>query len=139
MGDLQIDPAQGDSPTLADFLFWNCPDSTEWHLNPKVVHKLFHCWSRPQVDLLTTHTNHQLPCWFCWTGHLLVTALDTLSQPWMGLSHYAPTPIPLPERILIKIMEEKAEEVIVITPSWPGRFWYHMLLQMACEVSLLLP
>ena len=34
--------------------------------------------------------------------------------------------------------EAHAEEVIVITPSWPRRYWYH-LLQIACEIPFWLP
>ena len=38
----------------------------------------------------------------------------------------------------MKIREDPADEVIIITPSWPRRSWYH-LLQMACEVPFQLP
>ena len=50
-----------------------------------------------------------------------------------------PVPLPLPslERTLIKIREDQAEEVIV-APRWPRRSWYHLLLQMACKIPLLL-
>ena len=33
---------------------------------------------------------------------------------------------------------DQAQEAIVIAPRWPRRFWYH-LLQMMCEIPLLLP
>ena len=42
------------------------------------------------------------------------------------------------EGTLIKIREDQAEEAIVITPRWPRRPWYHLLLHMACEILLLL-
>ena len=50
-----------------------------------------------------------------------------------------PSDIPLLEKTLIHIREDKAEEVIVIIPSWLTRSWYHLLLQMACKIPLLLP
>ena len=77
-------------------------------------------------------SGRNLPHRFCRTGHLLVVVSDALSQTWMGLSLYAFPPIPLLERTLIKIREDQMEEVIVITPSWQRRSWYHLLLQMAC-------
>ena len=40
-------------------------------------------------------------------------------------------PIPLLEKTLIR--EDQAEEVIVITPSWPRRSWCH-ILQMVCKI-----
>ena len=47
--------------------------------------------------------------------------------------------IPLLERTLIKIIEDKEKEVMVVTPSWPRRSWYHVLLQIVCEIPLRLP
>ena len=41
--------------------------------------------------------------------------------------------------MLIRIRENQAQKVIVIAPSCPWRSWYHLLLQMACEIPLLLP
>ena len=108
---------------LADFLLHNCPDPTEWHLSEKVVLQLFQLWSTSQVDLFTSHSNHQLPLWFCWTGHQLASASDALSQPWTGLSLYAFPLIPLLEKTLVKIREDQAGEVIVIAPSWLRRSW----------------
>ena len=104
---------------LANFLSHNCPDPTEWHLSERVVLQLFQLWSTPKVDLFTSHLNHQLPLWFCQTGHPVAVALDALSQSWTGLSLYAFPLIPLLERTLVKIREDQADEVIVIAPSWP--------------------
>ena len=88
------------------------------------------------MDLFTTHLNYQLPLWFC---HPVVVASDALSQSWTGLSLYASPLIPLLKKMLIKIRNDQADDVIVIAPSWPRRSWYHLLLQMACKVPFLLP
>ena len=37
----------------------------------------------------------------------------------------------------MKIMEDQVDEVIVIAHSWPRRSWYHLLLQMAYKIHLL--
>ena len=123
---------------LADFLSCNHPDPTELDFADRVELQLFQLWSTPQVDLLESPSNRHIPLWFCQTGHLLA-ASDTLSQPWMGLSLYTFPPILLLKRMLVKIREDQVEEVIVIAPSWPRRSWYHLLLQIACEIPLLLP
>ena len=57
---------------------------------------------------------------------------------WTGLYLCPYPPIPLLERTLIKIREDQAEEAIALTLRWPRRSWFH-LLQMACEIPLLLP
>ena len=124
---------------LADFLLHNCPDLTEWCFSERVELQLFQLCSTPHGDLFASHLNHQLPFWFCWTSHPLAAASDALSQPWKGLSLYTFPPIPLLQKTLVKIREDQAaDEVIIITPSWPRRSWYH-LLQMACKIPLLLP
>ena len=46
-------------------------------------------------------------------------------------------PIPLLEKTLIERRDQA--EVIIIAPSWPYRFWDHLLLQMACEILFQLP
>ena len=68
----------------------------------------------------------------------MAAASYALSQSWTGLSRYAFPLIPFLEKTLIKIKQDQVEEVIVITPSWPRRSWYHFLLQMTCEIPLLL-
>ena len=82
--------------------------------------------------------SHQLILWFCQTAHLLAAACDALYQLWTGLSLYAFPLIPLLEKVLVKISDNQVEEVIIITPSWQRRSRY-FLLQMACEIPLLLP
>ena len=87
----------------------------------------------PQVDLFTTLLNHQLSLLFCRTSHPLAATADALSQLWTVLSLYAFPPI----QHLKKIRKDKADKVIIITPSRLRMSWYH-LRQMACEIFLLL-
>ena len=55
------------------------------------------------------------------------------------MDRHAFPPIPLLEKMLVKIREDQVDDVIVITPSWLRRSWYYLFLQMACEIPLLLP
>ena len=80
------------------------------------------------MDLFASHLNLQLPCCFSQTDHLLAVVSNALSQSWMGLSFFADPPIPLLKKTLIKIWADQVEKVIVITPSWSRRTWYHLLL-----------
>ena len=91
------------------------------------------------MDLFTSHRNLQLPLLFCQTSHPLEAASNSLSHPWVGLYLYAYHPIPLVVRTLIKIREDQAEEAIVITSCWPRTPWYRLLIQMVCDIPLLLP
>ena len=41
-------------------------------------------------------------------------------------------------KMLVKISGNQVNEVIIITHNWRRRYLYHVLLQIACEISLLL-
>ena len=116
---------------LADFLSRNVPDPTEWSLSDCACQRLFSMWGRPQVDLFASAENHKLPTWF--SRHLCegAQAPDALTQAWTGLSVYAFPPLNLIQKTLLKIRDERVEEVILVVPDWPGRPWYPILLQMA--------
>ena len=137
-----VTQASGNSPTKSQQRVGGLPvtqspqDPTKWHL--LIAQCLFQRLCKPHVDLFDSHWNHQPSCWFSWTGHLTAAAFNTLSQPWTGLSLYSFPLIPLLEMTLIKIMEDQAEEVIVIILSSPRRSWYNLFLQITCEIPLLL-
>ena len=124
---------------LADYLLRNPLDPTEWHLSPLIAQHLFWRLGRPEVDLFSSHRNHELHCWFSQTGRSMAAASDALSQSWIGLSLFAFPLIHMLERTLIKIREDQVEEVTVIAPCYLRRSWYHLLLQMTFEIPLLLP
>ena len=129
---------------LAVYLSRNRPDPTEWHLSLLIAQCPFQVWGRPQVDLFASHQNHQFPLWFCQTGHPLAAASNVLSNHGQGCTSTPILPVPSPpiaflKRTLIKIREDQVEEAIIITPNWPRRSWYHLRLQMVCEIPLLLP
>ena len=33
----------------------------------------------------------------------------------------------------MELLVEGVEEAIVVVPNWPGRVWYNLLLEIACE------
>jgi len=135
---LQAIHRPGVDNVLADYLSRTRPDPTEWSLDQVTARKLFHMWGTPQIDAFASHQNCHLPVWFSRTHHPEAAACDALLQPWTGLSLYVFPPFPLLQKVLLKIREDRPEAVILITPTWPRRSWYHLLLQMACEVPLLL-
>ena len=47
---------------------------------PRLLSNCLEWWIRPQVDLFTSHLNHQPLCWFGQTDHPLVAASDALLQ-----------------------------------------------------------
>ena len=106
---------------LSDYLSRNVVDPTEWSLDRMMVRCLFEIWGRLQIDLFVSACNTHLSPWYCWTFHPEAIALDTLLQPWIGLSlHAFPLFLVLP-KTLVKIWVDETEEVIVIAPTWLRR------------------
>jgi hypothetical protein len=136
---LQAVHRPGVDNVLADFLSRTRPDPTEWSLDRVMTSILFRMWGTPQVDLFASHLNNRLPVWFGRTRHQEAAACDALLQPWSGFFLYAFPPFALLQRVLLKIREDRPEAVVLIAPTWPRRSWFHLLLQMACEVPLRLP
>jgi len=136
---LQAVHRPGVDNVLADFLSRTRPDPTEWSLDKVSTSRLFRMWGTPQVDSFASHLNHHLPVWFGRTHHQEAAASDALLQSWTGLYIYAFPPFALLQRVLLKIKGDHPEAVVLIAPTWPRRSWFHLLLQMACEVPLLLP
>ena len=125
--------------SLADYLSRNQSDPHEWKLSPFVVRRLFEIWGHPQLDAFASPNNHQLSIWFSRSPHQEAAATDALTQSWTGLKLYAFPPIPLILKVLAKIKLDRAEEVILIVPTWPRRIWYQLLLQLVCSPPFLLP
>jgi len=135
---LQAVHRPGVDNVLADYLSRTRPDPTEWRLDRVTCKRLFHMWGTPQVDAFASHLNSHLPVWFSRTHHPEAAACDALLQPWTGLFLYVFPPFAMLQKVLLKIKGDRPEAVILIAPTWPRRSWYHLLLQMACEVPLLL-
>jgi hypothetical protein len=136
---LQAVHRPGVDNVLADYLSRNRPDPTSWALDRVTVRVLFQMWGTPQIDAFASHLNTHLPVWFGRTPHPEAAACDALLHSWTGLFLYAFPPFAILPKVLMKIKGDRPEAVILITPTWPRRSWYHQLLQLACEVPLLLP
>ena len=124
---------------LADYLSRNRPDPTEWSLAQHSYNYIVSRWGKPQLDLFASPANHKAALWFSRLPHPGAAAVDAFNQSWTGWSVYAFPPFNLILKTLLKIRADKVQEVIMVTPHWPKRQWFPLLLQMATEPPLRLP
>ena len=124
---------------LADYLSRNRPDPTEWSLAQASYNSLTKRWGSPQLDLFASPANHKAALWFSRLPHPGAAAVDAFNQSWTGWFVYAFPPINLILRTLLKLRADRVQEVIMVTPYWPKRQWFPLLLQMATEPPLQLP
>ena len=112
-------------------------DPGDWMLCQRAFQLIAAHWS-PTIVLFAAKWNAQLPCFVSWHPQPEGWRTDALSFSWKGMLGYAFPPFGLIQRCLNKIVRDQAE-VIVVCPYWPSRAWFPLLLEMACDIPLVLP
>lgn len=88
--------------------------------------------SDPMVDRFATPLNSKLPRFNTRFFHPLAEAPNALAQSWSREVNYWAPPLPLLQRTISKIVQEKAKGIL-LTPDWAGR-WLPDVLQNAESV-----
>jgi hypothetical protein len=90
-----------------------------------------------RVDLFSSAWNSQLPIFFSWGPQPGAVGVNAISPNWKKLSGYAFPPFTLIFKCLEKISREKAN-IVLVCPVWPTQPWFPVLLELVCDVPLLL-
>ena len=123
--------------TVADRESRAGPDASDWMLNVDVFFGVTGVWSC-DVDLFASAWNAQLDNFVSWIPQPRAMAVNAFSLNWRSVAGYAFPPFNLIFKCLDKIRREKAN-LVLICPVWPTQPWYPVLLELACDVPLLLP
>ncbi len=110
--------------------------SDEWTLKPSVFFHLTNEFGLPEVDLLASDTNNQLPLFASLdrTHHLC----DALHLEWNQWDHiYLFPPFHMIQLVLCKLQGFRGR-VLLVAPFWPARSWFPRLLQW-CPAPVPLP
>lgn len=92
---------------------------SEWQLHPDLFLQITSRLGQPQVDLFASPTNAQLPQ-FCTKFQTPgAEGTNALCCLWPQGLIYAFPPTPLIPRVVRKVLEERAE-VLLIAPYWPN-------------------
>ena len=112
--------------------------STEWTLHPQVLQNLWKCWHKPMVDLFATSLNHKLPIYISPVLDNQAWAVDALSVSWTNIDCYAYPPIPMVQRVLLKVIADQSQ-LILVAPLWPSQNWFPQLLNLLTDHPRELP
>jgi hypothetical protein len=112
------------------------PDASYWKLIPSEFKLIQKVWPS-KVDLFASHWNAQLPSFFSWRTQPQASGTNAFSVNWRGLSGYLFPPFALIFQCLEKIRRERSD-VVLICPVWTGQAWFPVLLELTCDVVLLL-
>jgi hypothetical protein len=111
-------------------------DSSDWLLDRSVFRNLSCVWPS-DIELFSSHWNAQLPSFVSWRPQPGASAVNAFSLNGSNHAGYAFLPFSLIPKCLEKLRREKAN-LVLICPVWPGQPWFPILLELACDVPLLL-
>ena len=111
-------------------------DSSDWMLDRSVFANVQKIW-QTDIDLFSSFWNAQLPAFVSWRPQPESSAVNAFSIGWGGCFGYAFPPFALIPKCLEKIRREKAN-IVIVSPVWPAQPWFPVLLELACDVPLLL-
>ncbi|KAG8573945.1 hypothetical protein GDO81_008956 [Engystomops pustulosus] len=114
----------------ADWLSRNPVRPSEWSLNKQVFQQIVQKMGLPQIDLMASRSNSQLPQFCSLYKQENPVVVDALSFDWTDQFLYIFPPFPLIPRVLQKIRREKTT-IIAVIPFWPRRAWFPLLLSLS--------
>ena len=92
---------------------------TEWMLQSKCLNlALEHLWLKPEIDIFATNINTQFGKYAAFRPDLGAMYIDTFCIAWSDFKFSAFPPISVIPRILLKLKQDSAEDIIVV-PFWP--------------------
>ena len=123
----------------ADWESKNAKDNSEWKLDASVFQEIVTHMGQSTLDLFASRLCHQLLQYMAWKPDPDSIATDALLHPWDKECSFAFPPFSLISRVLRKILQEKIDRLIKVTPIWQTQPWYAQLLKMSLQPPFLLP
>ncbi|XP_075052983.1 uncharacterized protein LOC142139351 [Mixophyes fleayi] len=97
----------------ADFLSRQKVDLGEWSLCKETFALLVQRWGMPEIDLMASRLNHQVPLYCARSRDPLAHASDAMTIPWRFRLVYLFPPIPFQSRVLKKLKRERVPAILV--------------------------
>lgn len=110
---------------------------TEWSLSQDAFKLIVNKYGKPKVDLFASHINKKCDKYVSWHKDPGSYAVDAFTVNWKGLSFYAFPPFNLILRTLQKIIQDKAEGIVVV-PLWKSQPWYPLFSRLKVGSELVL-
>jgi len=110
----------------------------EWRLHPKLFKWINNMWGPHSIDRFATMTNTQLPRYNSRFFDPKSEGVDALAQQnWTIENNFVNPPFRLIPQVIEVLKKQKATATI-ITPQWPGQFWFQTLKSMAIAKPIVL-
>ncbi len=123
--------------TEADLASRVFKDETEWTLNQNVFVQICKLLGKPTIDLFASRLNCKVKPYCAWQPDPEAIFIDALLFDWTEYYFYAFPPFSIIHLVLQKIMQEKAEGIVVV-PWWPTKPWFTQFANMICADPLVI-
>ena len=109
---------------------------TEWELSSSAYNKIVECFGSPNIDLFASRSNKkcEVYCSRGWDPECF--QIDAFTLNWSNWYFYAFPPFSIILKILRKVVEDKAEGILVV-PDWPSQAWYPLFDQLVIGKPIL--
>lgn len=101
-------------------------EDTEWALSHEAFATIQRNLGPPDVDLFASSINKKCSTYVSWRRDPGSLAIDAFTLKWTDLNFYAFPPFCLILRVIQKIVQDKAEGILVV-PDWPAQPWYPLI------------
>lgn len=98
-------------------------EETEWTLSQAYFNRIDSYFGPFDLDLFASSINAKCSRFISWFPDPLAHAVNAFSLDWGGIYFYAFPPFILILRVLRKIINDRAEGVVVV-PWWPAQPWF---------------
>ncbi|XP_047993797.1 uncharacterized protein LOC125232207 isoform X1 [Leguminivora glycinivorella] len=104
------------------------PD-TEWELSAHAFDTIIKILGNPDVDLFASRANAKCDVFVSWRQEPDAMAVDAFTLNWSSSFFYAFPPFSLVLKCLRKIVDDKADGILVF-PYWPSQAWFPFLTKL---------
>ena len=122
----------------ADWESQNAKNNSDWKLDVSVFQEIVTHMGQPSLDLFASRLCHQLLRYRAWKSDPGSIATDALHR-WDREYSFAFPSFSLISRVLKKILQEKIDHLVIVTPTWQTQPWYAQFLKMSAQPPFLLP
>ena len=114
-------------------------DCTEWMISPHLLREALSLLAvNPSIDLFASRLNKQFPIFCSWKPDPDAWKIDAFSFPWIQKGLYAFPPFCLVGKVLAKVIQDKSQNLVLVTPWWPSQPWFPLLKSLAITQPLFL-
>ncbi|XP_011859982.1 PREDICTED: uncharacterized protein LOC105557372 [Vollenhovia emeryi] len=124
--------------TIADRESRVVSDDTEWSLSREAYSQISSEYGPLDIDIFASIINAKCPMYVSWLPEPSSVAVDAFTLSWSGIKFYAFPPFILLPRVLRKILNEKAQGVVVV-PWWPSQAWFPLFCSLLTKEPLIFP